>query len=62
VRRVLTVEDWDVARDLTGQFANAITGPDADFHVRVENLNIDTYHQGDNNVTYGDESPIETWG
>jgi Family of unknown function (DUF6232) len=60
-RRVLTVQDWDIACDLTEQIANAITDPDAEFHIQVENLSVDTFHQGDNNVTYGDGSPIGAW-
>lgn len=60
-RRVLTVQDWDVARDLTERIANAIADPGTEFHIQVENLSIDTFHQGDNNVTYGDGSPIGAW-
>jgi hypothetical protein len=60
-RRVLTVQEWDVACDLTEQIAHAIADPGAEFHIQVENLSIDTFHQGDNNVTYGDGSPIGAW-
>lgn len=63
-RRALTVGNWATARDLTTRIADAIANPnspDTVFSMQVENLNVDTYHVGDNNTTYGPNSPIGGW-
>jgi len=60
-QRVLSVRQEDVARSLTAQIAAAVANPNTSFWMRVENLHIDTYHEGDNNMTVGDNSPIGTW-
>jgi hypothetical protein len=58
---VLSVRDETIAQSLTARIADAVANPDTSFWMQVENLHIDTYHEGDNNMTVGDNSPIGTW-
>jgi hypothetical protein len=60
-QRVLSVRDQAIAQSLTARIAAALANPDTSFWMQVENLHIDTYHEGDNNMTVGDSSPIGTW-
>ncbi len=60
-QRVLSVREKDVAQALTARIAAAVANPNVTFRMQVENLHIDTYHEGDNNMTVGGNSPIRTW-
>lgn len=52
----LNVASEDVAHELTRKISGAIANPEYVFGMQVENLHI-----GDNNTTYGPESPIGSW-